>query len=240
MKSFNFNLKSFIIGLGVVAASHSALASPASEAMLEKLKKGYPNIPFSQVNDTPVPGIYEALFGTDVLYVESSGVYFFPTMVNMVTKANLGDERRAELNKIDFSELPLADAIKTVHGNGKRKMAVFADPNCGYCKKLEVNLEGLTDVTIYTFALGILGPDSTAKATTVNCSTGDKSKLWRSMMVEGGKPVVKECGNGTTAKNLALFQKFGFQGTPAIVFQNGSTLKGYAENARLEEMLAKK
>lgn len=240
MKSFNFNLKSFIIGLGVVAASHSALASPASEAMLEKLKKGYPNIPFSQVNDTPVPGIYEAIFGTELLYVESSGVYFFPTMVNMVTKANLGDTRREELNKIDFSDLPLADAIKTVHGNGKRKLAVFADANCGYCKKLEVNLMDMKDVTIYTFALGILGPDSTTKANAVNCATGDKSKIWRSMVIDGSKPVAKDCGNGASERNLTLFKKYNFQGTPAIVFENGMTMKGYAENNRIEEIMAKK
>lgn len=240
MKSFKFNLKSLAIGFGVLAMAHSVFASPASDAMLEKLKKGYPNIPFSQVNDTQVPGIYEAVFGNDLLYVESSGVYFFPTMVNMVTKANLGEERRDELNKVNFSELPLKDAIKTVHGNGKRKLAVFADANCGYCKKLEGNLSNLHDVTIYTFAVGILGPDSVTKANAVNCATGDKSKMWHSMVIDGARPVAKDCNNGTSERNLELFKKYGFQGTPAIVFENGITIKGYAENARLEEILAKR
>lgn len=236
MKTF---FKRALIGLAAITLANSLWATPASD-LLEKLKKTYPNIPFAQVNDTAVPGIYEAVFGKDMLYVEPSGTYFFPTMVNMVTKANLGEDRRAELNKIDFSELPLADAIKTVYGNGKRKIAVFADPNCGYCKKLEVNLTSMKDVTIYTFPVGILGSDSLAKAISVSCATGNKSKLWHAMLTEGAKPVEKTCANNSTERNLELFKKFNFQGTPAIVFQNGTTLKGYAENAQLEEMMAKK
>lgn len=242
MNTSKFNLKSLLIGLGAFAVAQSVFATPATDAMLQKLKKTYPNIAFTQVNETPTPGIYEAIFGTDLLYVESSGTYFFPTMVNMITKTNLGDERRDELNKIDFSELPLKDAIKTVRGNGSRKMAVFADPNCGYCKKLEAKLDGVKDVTVYTFVLGILGAESVTKANHINAASGDKSKLWHDIMIDDTRTVAKadSAGAATTDKNLALFKKFNFQGTPAIVFQNGMTLKGYAEAPRIEEMLAKK
>ena len=231
--------KRTLTGFVVFAAVTSLWATPASD-LLDKLKHTYPNIAFSQVNETPVPGIYEALFGKDILYVEASGTYFFPTMVNMVTKVNLGEDRRADLNKIDFSELPLADAIKTTHGNGQRKIAVFADPNCGYCKKLEMNMAGLDDVTIYTFAVGILGADSVKKAMSLSCASGDKAKLWHSVLVEGAKPVDKTCANAASERNLELFKRFGFQGTPGIVFESGAVLKGYAENIKLEELMAKK
>ena len=150
------------------------------------------------------------------------------------------DERRAELNKVNFAELPLQDAIKTVYGTGKNKIAVFADPNCGYCKKLESNLGQMKDVTVYTFAVGILGPDSTAKANAINCATGDKSKLWTAVLTDGAKPVEKTCSNGITERNMTLFKKLGLQGTPAIVFQSGAILKSFAENKRLEEAMAKK
>ena len=242
MKNPAFKLKSILIGLGAFVVAHSTFATPASDAMLVKLQRIYPNIPFTQVNETPAPGIYEAIFGKDLLYVESTGTYFFPTMVNMATKVNLGEERRDELNKIDFSELPLKDAIKTVHGNGSRKMAVFADPNCVYCKKLEATLQNVTDVTIYTFVLGILGPDSTAKANAINAASGDRAKLWDSVMLDGARPVMTTTPAGAVAteKNMGLFKKYGFQGTPAIVFSSGATIKGYAEAARIEEMLAKK
>lgn len=233
-------LKSALIGLAAMTLANALWASAVSDAMLDKLKKTYPNIPFTQVNETPAPGIFEAVFGNDLLYVEAGGTYFFPTMVNMVTKENLGEARRDELNKIDFATLPLKDAIKTVVGNGKAKIAVFADPNCVYCKKLEVELSRLKDVTIYTFALGILGPDSVTKANSINCATVDKGKLWHSVLLEGAKPVEKVCSNGVTERNLELFKKLGFQGTPAIVFPNGMTVKGYAETKRIEELMAKK
>ena len=108
-------LKVGFAALAAMTIAGSVLATPASD-LLDKLKKTYPNIAFTQVNETVVPGIYETIFGTEVLYVESSGTYFFPTMINMLTKANLGEAKRDELNKINFSELPMSDAIKTVYG----------------------------------------------------------------------------------------------------------------------------
>jgi thiol:disulfide interchange protein DsbC len=231
---------SFLI-LATSQFAQLAHANTATDALLEKLKKTYPNIPFSQVNETPAVGVYEAIFDKDLLYVEASGTYFFPTMVNMATKSNLGEDRRDELNKITFSDLPIKDAVKVVHGNGKKVMAVFVDLNCGYCKKLEVNLGKVKDVTIYTFALGILGADSVAKANSLNSSSGDKGLLLRSIMVDGARPSVVPTPAGTamTDRNLALFKKYGFQGTPAIVFSNGISIKGYAETDRIEDMLGK-
>jgi len=235
-------IKSIIATLAAATLSQLAFAGPASDALLEKLKKTYPNIAFTQVNETPAPGVYEAVFGKDMLYVDATGTYFFPTMVNMVTRQNISEERRAELNKIDFSELPLKTAVKTVHGNGKRKIAVFADPNCGYCKKLEANLANLKDVTIYTYPLGILGADSVNKANAINSLTSDKAKVWEAMMVDGAKPVLNSTKEGieATGKHLELFKKYGFNGTPAVVFESGHTLKGYAETGRIEELMAKK
>lgn len=227
--------------LGALVMAHGAVASPAAEALLEKIQKGYPNIGFTKVNETPAPGVYEAIFGTELLYVDATGQYFFPTMVNMAMQRNLGEERRAELNRIDFAALPLGDAVKMVYGKGTRKMVVFADANCGYCKRLEANLSQLKDVTVYTFPLGILGADSVAKANAINCAKPEnRAKMWTAMMLEGARPVTKECQNGLSDKNLALFKKHNFQGTPSIVFENGMTLKGFAENPRLEELLARK
>lgn len=238
MKSFAITVTGLFSSL---VMTMSAAASPAADALLDKIQKGYPNIGFTKVNETPAPGVFEAIFGTELLYVDATGQYFFPTMVNMVTQRNIGEERRAEINRIDFSGLPLGDAVKVVHGKGTRKMVVFADANCGYCKRLEANLSQIKDVTIYTFPLGILGADSVAKANAINCAKPEnRAKMWTSMMIDGARPVVKECDNGLTEKNLALFKKHNFQGTPAIVFENGMSLKGFAENPRLEELLAMK
>jgi thiol:disulfide interchange protein DsbC len=225
-----------ILGLTL---SVKSFATPATD-LLEKLKRTYPNIPFTQVLETPVAGIYEANFGKDVIYLEATGTYFFPTVVNMITKQNLGEDRRAELNKVAFSDLPLKDAFKVVNGKGSREMVVFADPNCGYCKKLEQSLVNTKDATIYTFPVGILGDSSVKMANSIACADGDKGKLWKAYMLEGKKVAEKTCADSPVERNLALFQKLGFQGTPGIVFKNGSVVKGYIEAPKIEEMLAKK
>ncbi len=230
--------KLLMILLGLTVSIKS-FATPATD-LLEKIKKTYPNIPFIQVLETPVAGIYEANFGKEILYVDSTGTYFFPTIVNMMTKQNLGEDRRAELNKVAFSDLPLKDAFKTVNGNGSRELVVFADPNCSYCKRLEQVLANTKDTTIYTFAVGILGEDSTKKVNAIACTDGDKAKAWKSYMLEGKPLTEKTCADSPAARNLALFQKLGFQGTPGIVFKNGTVVKGFVEAPKLEEMLAKK
>jgi thiol:disulfide interchange protein DsbC len=230
-------MKKFFSSLFVGFFALTAFASDEAE-MLAKLRSNFPSIPFTAVFKTPSPGIFEVNMDKDVLYVDSTGIYFFPTMVDMRTRINIGDERRAELNRVDFSTLPLADAIKTVNGNGKRKIAVFADPNCGFCKRMERNFLSLKDTTIYTYPVGILGQDSINKSTAVSCATGDKSKAWKAMMLEGATPVARTCDNGAVARNLELFKRMGFQGTPSIIYENGRTQKGFVENDKIEAMFA--
>lgn len=239
MTQIILNLKHTALVAAIAILPIHALASQASD-LLEKLRKTYPNIPFTEVNETPVIGIYEAVFGKDMLYVEAGGTYFFPTMVNMVTKQNLGDDRRAELTKVPFSDLPTKDAIKVVNGNGSRQIAVFSDPNCIYCKKLEIELVKLKDVTIYTFPVGILGADSVSKAIAVTCSKGDKAKVWRTVLLDGAKIPENNCLESPVERNTALFKRLGFQGTPSLILGNGSNLKGYVEAAQIEELLVKK
>lgn len=226
----------------VLITSLLAFSAHANEAaaMLEKIKKNYPAIPFTSVTATPAPGIFEVTMDKDVVYVDSTGVYFFPTMVDMRTRQNFGEERKAELNKIDFEKLPFADSIKMVNGQGTRKIAVFSDPNCSFCQRLERNLQSLPDTTIFIFPVAILGPDSMTKTTSVMCSTGDKAKIWKGMMIDNLRPATRTCDNGAVQRNNALFTQNNMQGTPAIVFESGVVSRGYVENARIEELLAKK
>ena len=230
--------KKLVASVALGAAAFTSMAGEVDD-LLERLQKTYPNIPFSKVSSTEVPGVYEAAFGTDLLYTEKTGTYFFPTMFNMKTQRNLGDERRAELAVVDFSSLPLGEAIKIVAGDGSREMAVFADPNCGFCKKLDEQLAKVTNATIYVFPVGILGPDSTNKVENVLCSKADKSKVWLDLMIRGAQPEVAKCGTKLPEKNLALFKKLGFQGTPAMAFKSGKVLKGYGDVAKIESMLVR-
>jgi len=141
------------------------------------------------------------------------------------------------MNRIQFSELPLQDSVKMVRGDGSRKMAVFADPNCGYCKTLEKSFLTMDNITVYTFLIPILSPDSSTKSKAVWCAS-DPSKAWVNWMTaQMPLPSKTDCSNPLD-KNLALAKKLGITGTPAIFFVDGSRIPGAASKDDLEKKLA--
>jgi thiol:disulfide interchange protein DsbC len=191
-----------------------------------------------ELRRTPVPGIWEVRIGNDLIYVDDKGQHAFVegNLVDMRSNRNLTRERVDELLTIDFRELPLNIAMKQVIGNGKRTMAVFEDPNCGYCRQMRKDIANLKDVTIYTFVIPILSPDSEVKAKKALCAD-DKVRAWTDMMVSGKVP-----GNAGTcetplAKMRELAQKLGVSATPTTFFPNGKRLQGYVPAAQLDKML---
>jgi thiol:disulfide interchange protein DsbC len=89
------------------------------------------------IKETPYAGLYELRVAGDILYTDKKGEYLIIGHVyDAKTTRDLTRERIDDVNKIKFSDLPLNDAIKQVKGDGKRVIAVFEDPNCGYCKRL--------------------------------------------------------------------------------------------------------
>jgi thiol:disulfide interchange protein DsbC len=172
------------------------------------------------------------------MFVEESGEYFFPTMVEMKTKRNLGQERVEELSKIDFKSLPLKDAIKTVKGNGKRVMAIFSDPDCPYCKQLESTLVALDNVTIYTFPFPLsIHPGAREKAISIWCSK-NPGEQWSKTIISGVAPKSAECSNPID-RNIDLAKKLEIYGTPAMIFVDGSILPGAAGIDVIEDKLNK-
>jgi len=227
----------------VCAASLLGLMASAwaDEAAIRKnLAERLPNFPpIDEVAKTPIPGIYELRLGTDILYTDEQGNHVFQgSLVDTKTRANLTEARIAKLTQIDFASLPLQDAIVIKQGSGARKIAVFGDPNCGYCKRLERDLVALKDVTIYTFLYPILGPDSTVKSRDIWCAR-DRGKVWRAWMVDGAAPpkATGPCDNAALTRNLALGERHRVQGTPAVVFEDGTRSPGAIPAEQLESRL---
>jgi thiol:disulfide interchange protein DsbC len=192
------------------------------------------------VKETPYAGLYEVRVGGDILYTDKKGEYLVVGHVyDTRTSQDLTRARIDDMNKIAFSELPLNMAIKQVHGDGKRVIAVFEDPNCGYCKRLrQTALKDLDNVTIYTFLYNILSDDSFSKSKNVWCSA-DRAKAWDDWMVNGkmAPPAAAGCETPND-KVLALGQKLHIQGTPAIFFTDGSRIPGAVDQKTLEAKLA--
>jgi thiol:disulfide interchange protein DsbC len=213
----------------------------ADEASIRKnLAERLPNFPaIDEVTKTAIPGIYELRVGNDILYTDENGHHVLQGhLIDTKTRANLTEARIAKLTQIDFATLPLQDAILIKQGTGARKIAVFGDPNCGYCKRLERDLVGLKDVSIYTFLLPILGPDSNAKARDLWCAR-DRAKTWRAWMVDGNAPSKAggPCDAGALERNLALGERHRVNGTPAIVFEDGTRSPGAMPAEQIESRL---
>lgn len=194
-------------------------------ALDAKLKEMYPNRQFGPISSTQIPGLFEVATGDTLSYVDSTGTYFLfgGQLVDFKQQINITEKRLGELNKIDAASLPLGDAIKVVKGNGKRVLVVFADPNCAFCKKLEGDLQGVDNVTIYTFLYPIL-TNSKDKAAHVWCAV-DRAKTWDDLMVRGTQPFPNACDNPVD-RNLALGQRLRVTGTPTMFSADGRRLAG--------------
>ena len=231
----------FVRRLFVVSLATLAMAAWADEAAIRKnLGERLPNFPaIDEVSKTPIPGIYELRIGADVLYTDEQGQYVFQgSLIDTKSRANLTEARIAKLTQIDFASLPLKDAILIKQGTGARKLVVFGDPNCGYCKKLERELLALKDVSIYTFLYPILGPDSNVKARDIWCAR-DQGKVWRGWMVEGNTPpkAMGTCDSSALERNMALGTRSRVSGTPAVVFEDGSRSPGAIPADQLESRI---
>ena len=225
-----------------VFAVPSAQAQTADNAKLDSVKEAVRkafDVDVTQVRPTDYANLYEVQLGGNIVYTNEKAEFVLAgNLVDAKTRRDVTSERIEEISKVDFSTLPLAQAVKLVKGNGARKMAVFEDPNCGYCKKLHKELTTLDNVTVYTFLFPILAPDSVTKATHVWCAK-DQATVWTDWMNKGIEPPEATCET-PIEKNLALGQKLAVQGTPAIFFESGNRINGYVPAARLKQELERK
>lgn len=244
MTAPRFALRALLIALAGLTV---AVAAHADDALIRKVwKERNPKGPsIDEITKTPISGLYEVRIGTEIFYVDDQAKYIlFPDqghIIDMKTKADLTQARIDKLTAIDVNTLPLKDAMVMKQGTGARRLFIFEDPNCTYCKHLEHELVQLKDVTIYTFLIPILGPDSTIKARDIWCSP-DNAHVWRNWMLSGvpAQRQMGQCDFSALDRNLAMADKYRINGTPGIVFEDGSRVPGAIPVQQLEERLAAK
>jgi len=227
-----------MIGI-VLAFAGSAAFAQTTEATIKKLIE--PRLgegaKVESVTKTPYAGLYEIQVDGDIIYTDAKAQYLFVgRVVDTQTYRDYTKERLQAINKVKFSDLPLDLAIKTVKGNGKRVIAVFEDPNCGYCKRFHKTLQEVDNLTMYTFQYNILSPDSIEKSKNIWCSA-NPSKAWSDWMLNGkAAPNAPASCNPPHEKVLALGQKMKVTGTPTIIFADGSRIPGAIDDqGELEE-----
>lgn len=252
-KAIRIGLAAALLATGLVAgaaerdmaptvANAARSVPPAVEAAIRKnLPEHLPNLgSVDEVSRTPIPGMYEVRVGTDLFYSDAEGTYIINgEMMDTKARRNLTEERMNKLLAIDFSQLPLKDAFTIVRGNGKRKLAVFEDPNCGYCRHFEGDLQKIDNVTVYLFLYPILGADSVVKSKQIWCNR-NAGKTWQDWMVRGiAIPRSDECDVGALARNTEFGRKHKITGTPTLIFADGSRVPGAIAAADVERQLGK-
>ncbi len=225
--------------LGLMACSlGSAFAQEA--AIRKNLAERLPSFSkIDEVSKTPMNGLYEIRINdSDIFYTDAEGNFLLQgQLIDTRAKRNLTEERVEKLSAIDFDALPLKDAFTVVRGNGKRKLAVFEDPNCGYCKRFERDLQKVSDVTIYMFLFPILGPDSVDKSRNIWCAK-DRGKAWVDLMVRDQPAAKATCDTTVLERNLEFGRKHKITGTPTLFFANGSRVPGAISAQQVENLLA--
>lgn len=218
----------------------TGIAAFAQEAEIRKaLAERIPQMEkIDEVRPTQMKGLYEVRIGTDVFYTDSRGDFVIQgELIDTKARRNLTEDRIAKLTAVEFSALPVKDALTIVRGNGKRKVAVFEDPNCGYCKRFERELQNVDNITVYLFLYPILSPDSAERSRNVWCAK-DKIAAWQDMMLRDKPAPAASCDTGALQRNLAFGRKHKITGTPTLIFANGSRVPGAIGATEIEKRLA--
>lgn len=226
----------------LVVAALAALLSPCVFADEADIKKSITDFigpdAILSIAKTPYAGLYEvALKSGEVIYTDERASFLIDgQIVDIKRKLNYTADRARIRDRINFSELPLGNAIKTVHGNGKYVLASFEDPNCGYCRRFAKELQSIKNVTIYTFLYPILSPDSIDKSKAIWCAK-DRSKAWNQWMLEGKLAKSPNCKT-PLEQNAALGRKLRISGTPTLYLADGTKVHGMLQGEQLEKAIA--
>ena len=236
-------MNSFLLCLCLLLSLGANGLAQADEALIRKnLQARLPDMgKIDEVRKSELPGLFEVrVDGVDIYYTDAQANYLIEgNLIDTRSKRNLTEERVDKLTAIKFEALPLKDAFVVVRGKGERKLAVFEDPNCGYCKRFERDLQKVDNVTVYMFLLPVLGADSMEKSKAIWCAK-DRGAAWLDWMLreQAASAAPASCDAGAVVRNAELGRKHKITGTPTLIFSNSTRVPGAIDNKRVEQLLA--
>ena len=231
--------KRIILSVLMLAGLMACTAKADTASIKKNLEAKFPKADISSVTKTPYAGLYEVVIDGQIVYSDDNANYLFlGSVVDTRTKKNITNERLAKLNTVNPDTFPLDHALKFVSGDGSRKLIIFSDPECPYCKRLEQDLAKVDNVTAYIFPYPIesLHPGTTAVSKAIWCAK-DRNAAWKDALLKNVYPKNDgKCDNPIDA-NLALGDKLHITGTPTLFFANGQRVPGAVAADKLDQML---
>jgi len=221
-------------------ASDAQPMSPEVAAIRKSLEQKFPGAAIKHVAKTDYLGLYEVMLDDTMIYTDPKVAYVFVgSLYDTATKQNLTDARSRKLNRVAVDKLPYDLAFTRVKGDGSRKLVIFSDADCPFCHRLEDELKGLDNVTIYTFLFPIdqLHPDAARKTKQI-WSAPDKVKAWDAFFASGKVPDNKgDCGD-PVARTQALGNSLKINATPTLIFADGTMVPGALPLPQIEKEVA--
>lgn len=233
----------FVKTLLIAAVAAASLGAQAQDAVIRKnMAQRVPQLKaIDEISKTSIPGVFEIrVNGTEIYYTDAQANYLIQgNLIDTRARRNLTEERVDKLTAVNFDALPLKDAFTIVRGNGQRKLAVFEDPNCGYCKRFERDLQKVDNITVYMFLYPILGADSHEKSKAIWCAK-DRGQAWQDWMVreQAAAPAAAMCDTTALARNVEFGRNYKITGTPTLIFSNNNRVPGAIDAKQLEKLLA--
>ena len=230
-----------LLAATLMLAAAAALGGEVEDQLRATLTERLPGLSVQSITKLPQLDLYEVVGrGNRIFYTDAKGEFgLMGNLIDLKTRTNLTQQRQDELNVVDFAQLPLDKAIVKVKGDGSRKIAIFTDPDCPFCKRLEQELAKVSNVTVYVFLFPLpqLHPDASRKARAVWCAP-DRAKAWDALMLEGKEPAAPgpECRD-PIADLAKVAGAVGIQGTPGLVFANGKLVPGAISAEEIERLL---
>lgn len=221
----------------ILMSSHQLSAQDAN--LKKNLAERLPSLPkIEEVSKTPMPGVFEVrVQGNELFYTDAKGDFLIQgALIDTKQKRNLTEERNDKLSAVPFDSIPIKYAFTQVKGNGKRKLVVFVDPNCGYCKRFEKDLQKIDNVTIYHMLYPVLGDDSKVKSKNIACAK-DRAKTWNDWMLQGITPPAASCDNHNIEAIVEFGKKSRINGTPTLFVADGTRVPGAIDAAQVETLL---
>lgn len=225
------------LSLSLLSVPAFAQSDAAIHAALAKIMPGLPaNTPIIK---TPYGGLFEVDYGSHIFYTDANASFLIAGEIfDTKTGTNVTKARIEQLRKVDWKTLPFQDSFKVVYGNGQRQIAVFEDPYCPYCHRMEGTLRQISNVTLHVFLTPIIRPESLPQARNVWCAP-NRGKTWEGWMENQVQPpkAAASCTDPLKA-NIALAERLQISATPTLIFPDGSRIEGALPKEVVEQRLA--